>query len=281
MPVPDMKLVVPIAIAVAGGLGFATYFATQADPARATPVEVAAAAVETPAVETVAEATGDKQFIIDTMRDYLLENPDFMLQVQDALESKQQAAHREIQAKAITEMSADIFESMADPVLGNPEGGATVVEFFDYNCGYCQHAMNDMVSMMEKDTDLKFVLKEFPILGPDSEAAHKVALAFQDLHPDKYPEFHLRLLGFEGRAGDESAMRIATDLGADETEMRDRLKDASIDNRIRANYTLATELGITGTPAYVIGDEVISGALGERVLSEKIANVRECGSTVC
>ena len=276
MSIPDWKLVAPIAVAFAGGLVFATYFASRADE----PVMVAEQAAPAPVV--VAEAAPiDKEQINAAIREYLLENPEIMLDVQDALQEKQQAQQRLAQSGAIEDNRAAIFENMVDPVLGNREGADTVVEFFDYNCGFCQRAMADMVSMMEDDSELKFVLKEFPILGPDSEAAHRVALAFQDLHPEKYAEFHLRLLGFDGRANEELAVRIATELGAGEPKLPTRMQDASIDERIRNTYALASELGITGTPAYVIGDEVISGAMGQSVLTQKIANVRECGSTVC
>lgn len=275
MPSLDWKLVAPVAVAFAGGLVFATYFAARSSE----PATQAEAAVEV--AEAPAAAPIDKQQINDAIREFLLENPEFMLEVQDALEQKQVAAQREVQARAIEEQRTNIFESMADPVLGNPDGAITVVEFFDYNCGFCKRAMDDMVSMMETDPELKFVLKEFPILGPESEAAHRVALAFSDIAPESYPQFHLRLLGFEGRANEETAMMIATDLGADEEELRARMEDPSIAERVRNTYALANELGISGTPAYVIGDEVISGALGEEVLTTKVANVRECGSTVC
>lgn len=273
MPSLDWKLIAPVAVAAIGGLAFATYFAAQpaAEQPQAEPaVEVAAAP---PAL--------DKAQINSAIREYLLENPEVMLEVQDALQEKQLAAQREDQAKAIEAQKTAIYDNMADPVLGNADGSATVVEFFDYNCGFCKRAMADMVSMMENDSELKFVLKEFPILGPDSEAAHHVALAFNDLYPEQYPQFHLRLLSFDGRASDESAMRIATELGGDEAEIRARMEDPSIGERIRATYALANELGISGTPAYVVGDEVVSGALGESVLATKVANVRECGSTVC
>jgi protein-disulfide isomerase len=242
-----------------------------------------AAAVVLPAATGPAAAFDDAERAeIETIiHDYLLENPELLLEVQEALTAKQVAAQRAQQQDAIAGQSENIFESPADPVLGNPEGSVTVVEFFDYNCGFCKRAMTDMVSMMESDSELKFVLKEFPILGPDSEAAHRVAFAFNDLHPEKYTEFHLRLLGGEGRANEETAMRIATDLGADEAALRKQMADDSVSERIRNTYELANALGISGTPAYVIGDEVVSGALGQEVLSTKIANVRECGSTVC
>jgi protein-disulfide isomerase len=244
---------------------------------------VTAAAVLLPAATGPAAAfdANERKEIETIIRDYLIANPEILLDVQDALQEKQLAEQRQQQTAAINSQSKAIFDNASDPVLGDPDGTATVVEFFDYNCGYCQRAMSDMVSMMENDPKLKFVLKEFPILGPDSDAAHRVAFAFNDLYPDKYTEFHLRLLGYEGRADEEAALRIATELGGDEAALRQRMADASVDERIRNNYQLATTLGITGTPAYVIGDEVISGALGQKVLTDKIANVRECGSTAC
>ncbi|QKV18012.1 DsbA family protein [Oricola thermophila] len=242
-----------------------------------------AAAVLLPAATGPAAAFDDaeRKEIETIVRDYLLANPEVLLEVQQALTAKQMAEQRDQQQKAIASKSDSIFGDSRDPVLGNPEGNVTIVEFFDYNCGYCKRALTDMVSMMEGDSELRFVLKEFPILGPESEEAHRVAFAFHDLHPDRYTEFHLRLLGGEGRANEESAMRIALDLGADEAALRRQMEDDSVIERIRDTYQLATELGISGTPAYVIGDEVVSGALGEEVLATKVANVRECGSTVC
>jgi len=242
-----------------------------------------AAAVVLPAATAPAAAFDDaeRKEIETIIHDYLLENPEVMLEVQEALTTKQMAAQRAEQQDAIASQSEKIFQSPADPVLGNPDGSVTVVEFFDYNCGFCKRALSDMVSMMENDSELKFVLKEFPILGPESEEAHRVAYAFFDLYPEKYAEFHLRLLGGDGRANEEAAMRIATDLGADEEALRKQMEDPTITDRIRSTYELANALNITGTPAYVIGDEVVSGALGEDVLTTKIANVRECGSTVC
>jgi protein-disulfide isomerase len=215
------------------------------------------------------------------IKEYLLANPELMLEVQSALEEKQMAEQRSEQRSAIETASAAIFENGSDPVMGNPDGKETVVEFFDYNCGFCKRAMNDMLTMMENDGELRFVLKEFPILGPDSEAAHRVAFAFNDMHPEKYGEFHIRLLGYEGRATEDSALKIAKDLGADEAALRAQMGDSGISARIRETYELANTLGITGTPAYVIGDEVVSGALGDKVLAEKVANVRQCGSTFC
>jgi protein-disulfide isomerase len=171
--------------------------------------------------------------------------------------------------------------SATDGILGNPEGSVTLVEFFDYNCGYCKRALADMDGMLAADPDLKFVLKEFPILGPDSQKAHVVSMAFRSLHPDLYPEFHRRLLGASGRADEASAIALAVELGADEAALRREMGNPAIGEAFARTYELADRLAITGTPSYVVGDEVVFGALGQEILTEKVANFRTCQSTVC
>jgi protein-disulfide isomerase len=166
-------------------------------------------------------------------------------------------------------------------VLGNPKGDVTVVEFFDYNCGYCKRALIDMDSMIKADPNLRFVLKEYPILGEDSVKAHVVAQAFRNTMPDKYAEFHRALLGGEARADEGRAIEIAVSLGAKEADLRKAMEDAAIGATFDKNHQLATALGITGTPSYVIKDDVVFGAMGADVLSTKVANVRKCQSTAC
>ena len=242
---------------------------------------LAAATLSAIVVPANAFDAGERQEIEQIIRDYLLENPELLLEVQEAYERKRAIAERQQQLESIGAQQAAIFSNPSDPVVGNLNGSVTIVEFFDYNCGYCKRAMNDMLSMMESDSELRFVLKEFPILGEDSQDAHRVAHAFNDLMPESYMEFHVRLLNHNGRANGDVAMRIATELGADEAALQARMKNGALNDRIRATYKLADDLGINGTPAYVVGDEVVAGALGEQVLTTKVANVRQCGSTIC
>lgn len=215
------------------------------------------------------------------IREYLLANPEIIEEMQMALTAKKEAEIASRAKEAIAENAEAIFRSEEDIVLGNPNGDVTIVEFFDYNCGFCKRAMDDMDALLEDDPNLRFVLKEFPILGPESLEAHRVAMSFHKLMPEKYGEFHRRLLGGEGRANGESAMRIATELGADEEAVRAGMDDPAIAESIRKSYELADQLGIGGTPSYIIGDEAVFGAMGAEVLEEKIANVRACNSTVC
>ncbi|QSY96159.1 DsbA family protein [Rhizobium bangladeshense] len=215
------------------------------------------------------------------VKQYLIDNPEIMLEVQEALQKKQEAARLVKANMAIEENSAGIFESKDDVTLGNPKGDVTVVEFFDYNCSYCRHALTDMQALLKKDKNVRFVLKEFPILGPDSVAAHKVADAFRRLAPAKYADFHVALLSSEGRASEESAIAVAGSLGFSEDQIRAEMAKSPNDGIVQATYQLASSLGISGTPSYVIGNELVPGAVGLDDLEAKVKNMRSCGKTAC
>ncbi|MDI7864413.1 DsbA family protein [Rhizobiaceae bacterium n13] len=215
------------------------------------------------------------------IKEYLIENPEIMLDVQDALQQKQASARAQVAQKAVAENQDTIFSSKFDLSLGNPNGDVTIVEFFDYNCGYCKHALADMDTILAKDKNVRFVLKEFPILGPESLAAHKVSDAFRKIAPEKYGEFHRALLGTEGRANEESAIAVATSLGVSEADIRKTMEENPNDEAVQEAYQLANSLGISGTPSYVMGNEAIFGAVGADSIEEKITNMRSCGKTSC
>ncbi|MGZ9720632.1 DsbA family protein [Rhizobium miluonense] len=222
-----------------------------------------------------------KKEIGEFIKEYLVEHPEVLLDAQAALEKKQDAA-RLAQASQVIDQNKDaIFNSKDDVVTGNPKGSITVVEFFDYNCTYCRHALGDMDKLLKQDKDVRFVLKEFPILGADSVAASRVSNAFRQLAPEKYAEFHHKLLGSDGRASEDSAIEVASSLGVTEAAIRTEMTKSPNNNMIKATYQLATDLNVTGTPAYIIGNETISGAIGLEAIQEKIANVRSCGKTAC
>lgn len=215
------------------------------------------------------------------VKEYLLANPEILLEVQEALAAKQRAKQQEAAAAAIAGNEKAIFNSAHDITLGNPKGDVTIVEFFDYNCGYCKRALSDMDQILEKDKNIRFVLKEFPILGPDSLAAHKVSAAFRAIAPEKYGDFHRALLSGEERATEETAIAVAAKLGVSEEQLREKMEDDPQDTAVREAYMLANDLGITGTPSYVIGNEAVFGAVGAGELTTKIANMRQCGKATC
>lgn len=236
----------------------------------------AAALVSAVAVSHAQEAKPlDKAAVEKIIREYLLENPEVLLEVQDALEEKQSASARENQTKIISENHDSIFNDPNDAVYGNPKGDVTIVEFYDYNCGYCKRAMPDMQALLKADPNLRFVLKEFPILGPDSMRTHLVAQAFKRLMPEKYMELHQALMKEPKSSTEESALKLAVSLGADEAKLREMMKSKEVVTSFQNAYNIAQALNISGTPSYIIGNELVPGAVGHDVLSEKIAEQRE------
>ena len=215
------------------------------------------------------------------IREYLLENPEVMLEVQAALEAKQHSQRVEQAGQAVAANHDAIFNSQDDIALGNPDGDVTVVEFFDYNCGYCKRALADMEKVLATDPKVRFVLKELPILGPDSLDAHRVSNAVRLIAPEKYGELHRALLGSTGTATEESAIEVAAALGISEADLRKSMAENPNDQLVRDAYTLATNLGVTGTPTYIVGNEALFGAVGADAIQEKVANVRTCGKSTC
>lgn len=218
----------------------------------------------------------DRKQVETIVREYLLDNPEMLLEMQGALEAKQKEDQRVAHLEVIKESKDEIFNSKFDGIVGNPDGKVTIVEFYDYNCGYCKRAQADMHALTQENPDLRFVLKEFPILGPDSQKAHVVSMAFRSLMPEKYGTFHDKLMEGEGRASEDSAIKIALELGADEAKLREAMKDPEIGEVFNRTYDLANKLQISGTPSYVVGNEVVFGALGKDVLTEKIAAAKAC-----
>lgn len=223
----------------------------------------------------------EKEEIGQIVREYLLANPELMIEVQQALEAKEAAQASARIAQTLSESNEALFNNPSDPVFGNSEGDVAVVEFFDYNCGFCRRGLPDMEFILANDKDVKFVLKEFPIFGPNSAAVHTVAIAFHSIAPEKYYDYHVKMLRQEGQIDESRALEIAEGEGIDMDALNAAMQNPGIIDSFRQTDALASGLGITGTPSYVIGDEVVVGALGKDVLIEKIDNYRKCGSTRC
>lgn len=216
----------------------------------------------------------DKPAVEQIVRNYLIEHPEVMVEVQNALETKQAAAAQSRVQDVIASSGDELFASPHDAVFGNPNGDVTIVEFFDYNCGYCKRAFPDMEAILKNDPNVRFVMKEFPILGPESIRAHVVAQAFKSLNPDKYRELHIALMSSPEHATEASVIGAAVKLGADETQLREKIKDPALKASFQGTYKLANELNITGTPSYIIGNDLIPGAIGLDGLVERIATAR-------
>ena len=216
------------------------------------------------------QQTLDKSEIGKIIREYLLENPELILEVQQALEEKQQQELAIAQLEIINSQKDEIFSAPFQIEIGNSEAEITIVEFFDYNCGFCQRALTDMEILLQSNDNIKFVLKEFPVLGEGSIEASRVSMAFSKLLPEKHAEFHTELLSMPGTKDGNRAIQLAVKMGAQQTEILTEMENPQIIETIQSTYSLANGLGITGTPSYIVGNEVVFGAVGHHELESKI-----------
>jgi len=216
------------------------------------------------------------------IRDYLVNNPEVLRDAIDALDKHDKQAAAEAQKKIVTDQAGALFASPFQAVVGNPNGGATLVEFFDYNCHYCKGALPDMARLVKEDPNLKLVLKDFPVLGPGSVEAARVASAVRNQLPgDKFWAFHQKLLNSHGPIGKNEALAVAKELGLDMAKLDKDMQDPAIEAGIHQVMDMADSLQINGTPSFVIGDSVVVGAVGFDQLHAKIEAVHKCGHAVC
>jgi protein-disulfide isomerase len=218
-----------------------------------------------------------------TIRDYIVSHPEVLQEAMAEFEKRQAVADAEKARSAVTNNSEAIFNSPRQVVVGNRQGDVTLVEFFDYNCGYCKQALADLNALMKSDAKLKVVLKEFPVLGPGSVEAAQIAVAvrMQDPTGEKYLVFHQRLLGSRGQADKARALAAARDAGADMVRIEQDLVSDEIKASLAESLKLAEQLGINGTPSYVVGSEVVVGAVGLEALREKIRHARCVVTATC
>ena len=217
------------------------------------------------------------------VKDYLLSHPELLQDVMAELEKRQAQAEAEKHRAAVKEHGAALFASPRQVTLGNPQGDVAVVEFFDYNCSYCKRAMIDMLELIKGDGKLKFVLKEFPVLGDASLQAAQVAAAvrMQDkTGGKKYLEFHQKLLSGRGPADKARALAAAKEVGLDVARIEKDMASDEVKATLEESFKLAEALGLNGTPSYVVGNDVVIGAVGLNALKEKINSAR-CGKATC
>ena len=216
------------------------------------------------------------------IKDYLLQNPEILEEVSAELQKRQAVAEAEKHKAAVSANADLIFKSPRGVVVGNKDGDVTFVEFFDYNCGYCKRAMDDMLNLMKGDPKLKVVLKEFPVLSQGSVEAAQVAVAvrMQDPTGKKYLDFHQKLLSGRGQADKARAMAAAKEAGLDTAKIEKDIASPEVRATIEENFKLAEAMGMNGTPSYVIGKQIVVGAVGLEGLKEKIGQAR-CGKATC
>lgn len=216
-----------------------------------------------------AVTTADRAAIEKIVEEYIANNPQ---KIVDALNNFQKMEQDRVEAEAkaaLVTHSAYFHENKDLPSVGPDDAKATIVEFFDYNCGYCKRAFTDLTKLLEEyKTDLRVVFVEMPILSPASEVASRMALALDK--QDKYFEFHKAAMSATGSLDEARLEQFAKDIGADVEKMKADMKDPSVDKQIKENREKAAALGVRGTPGFIIGDELVRGAVGYEAMKEYI-----------
>jgi len=223
----------------------------------------AAATAEAPPTEAIERV----------VRDYLVKHPEVVVEALRAMEERQRAAEHEQARAAIRARQDDLLRDPASPVGGNPQGDVTVVEFFDYNCPHCRRAAETVARLTEEDTSLRVVYKELPILGPDSVLATRVALAAHA--QGKYLELHRALMATTEALTGPAVLEIARGLGLDAARLEAEMGSAEITAAIEKNRALAQALGVSGTPAFVVGTDLVPGAIGLEAFRETVGRARQ------
>ncbi len=214
----------------------------------------------------------------EAIREYLLTNPGVIVEAINAYEAQQKLAAAAADGDLITTNAKEIFEDGFSIVRGNPDGDITMVEFADYNCGFCKRAHTEVEKFVEADGNIRLVIKEFPILGDGSVLAAKAALASAMQEGGaKYPEFNDALMVHRGSHNETSIMAIAQEIGLDVNQLKTDMDDDAIKDQINRTYALAQKLRINGTPAFIMGDQVVRGFVPADRLEALAESTREKG----
>lgn len=203
---------------------------------------------------------GERAAFNQAVRDYLIANPEVLIESYATLQQQEEAAQAEREQTVLAENHDAIFNDPNSWVGGNPEGDVTVVEFIDYRCGYCRKAWQEVDQLVEGDGNIRFVLKEFPILGEQSVLSSRFAIAVRMLHGDNaYRQTHDALLTLRADATPETLTRVAEDLGLAPEPILAKMNSDEVTAIIAANHDLANKLEISGTPTFVVDGKVVHG----------------------
>lgn len=212
------------------------------------------------------------EIIEGIIRTYLLEHPELVVEVTAKLHEREEVARQVMIRANLNKLRADLEHDRKTPVLGNPDGNVTIVEFYDYRCGYCKVVYRPLIELIKEDSHIKLVLKDLPLLGPDSYTVAKAALAAHA--QNKYAAFMEAGMAHRGLFDSETINAIVQRIGLDMVQFRKDLDGAELDQQLEKNRNLARVLDLAGTPVFIIGDMVVPGALSEGKMRELVARAR-------
>ena len=228
-----------------------------------------AALLPMPALSQELDEARVKELVLEAIR----ENPEIIMEAVALLEQRQADAQAQNKADVLRNQRDLIERDPNAPVLGNPDGDVTVVEFFDYNCPYCRRAKPEIRALIEEDPNVRLVYREWPILGEGSVFAAKAALAARA--QGKYEDFHWAMMAIDGRANEASVMRVAEDVGLDLDQLRQDMEAQEVAEHIETSMRLTQALGFNGTPSFVIGDALVPGFVEKERLSDLVSEARD------
>ena len=209
-----------------------------------------------------------RELVLETIR----ENPEIVMEAVAILERRQAEAQAAAQADVLSNQRQLLERDPNAPVLGNPDGDVTVVEFFDYNCPYCRRVKPEVKAMIAADPNIRLVYREWPILGDGSVFAAKAALAARE--QGKYEEFHWAMMELKGRANETSVLRVAQEIGLDIEKLRKDMEAPEVQEHIDTSMRLTRTLGLNGTPSFVIGENLVAGFVERAELEKHVADTR-------
>jgi protein-disulfide isomerase len=231
------------------------------------------AAAPTGAIKAAEINPAQRQAIDSIIHDYLMQHPDVLIAALRAAQDKLDRDNDAKATKAVAQHRRDIFDNPRTPVAGNPEGDVAIVEFFDYRCPYCKQVQPELESLVQQDPKLRLIYKEFPVLGPVSVTAAHAALAAQ--RQGKYDAFHAAMMAAHGQITDSTVYQVAASVGLDVDRLKRDMASPEVAQELKANLALADLLDIHGTPAFIIGDRVVPGAVDLDALKTMVADARK------
>lgn len=210
------------------------------------------------------------------IRNYLISNPEVLIEALEVFQTRQAQAQANSERALLSSLSEKLYNTGDDLILGNPEGDITIVEFLDYRCGYCKRAYPEMKTLLENDKNVRLILKEYPILGDASVLASRFAIATRAIGGDQaYSDAHDALMELNGNPSQRTLARIAKDIGLDYDEVKNEMNSLHTDQIISNNRQLGQHLQISGTPSFLVSDEILRGYLPYDQMAQLISEIRQ------
>jgi len=234
----------------------------------------AVAAAPSYAQSKSAMSPAEQKAIENVVRNLLNKNPEIIIDAIQNMRAREQRQGEERAKGNLVKFKNQLLNDPDSPVGANVNGDVTIVEFSDYRCSYCKRVFPDIIKLLNTDKNIRYVFKEFPILGPDSMTASKAALAAWSVDKTKYMAFHTAMMGSKGSLPEGRVLEFASKVGYDANELKAAMKDPKIEEMIARNFELAKALDINGTPAFIIGDEVVRGAIDLKAMREIVSKAR-------